>query len=131
MTILTFKSSSLRGVTAMEKSNAFDLDLFLNPPIEFHPYFAWVWNSKVDRETIKSQLTDFYNNGVRCFYVLPMPNGFRPDAGLRTHLDMPYPGEEFFNLVAYAADLAEELGMVMWLYDEGGWAVRRRLRKST
>ncbi len=121
MTILTFKSSSLRGVTAMEKSNAFDLGLFLNPPIEFHPYFAWVWNSKVDRETIKSQLTDFYNNGVRCFYVLPMPNGFRPDAGLRTHLDMPYPGEEFFNLVAYAADLAEELGMVMWLYDEGGW----------
>lgn len=131
MTILTFKSSSLRGVTAMEKSNAFDLDLFLNPPIEFHPYFAWVWNSKVDRETIKSQLTDFYNNGVRCFYVLPMPNGFRPDAGLRTHLDMPYPGEEFFNLVAYAADLAEELVWFNVACDEGGWPSGGACGKST
>lgn len=105
----------------MNQCENFDIQHFKNPPSECYPIFAWIWNSRVDKKEIKEQITDFCANGVKGFYILPIPDNFRKDAGLRTHFDTTYLSDEYFTLVAYAADIAESLGMIMWLYDEGGW----------
>ena len=104
----------------MEKRR-FDTRLFNSPPTDCYPNYAWVWNTDIDRETVREQLYDFHENGVMGIYILPMPAKFRDGVGQRTFFEMPYPGEEFFSLAAYAADIAKSLGMVMWIYDEGGW----------
>ncbi len=38
-----------------------------------------------------------------------------------TNLTPEYLSDEFFELCAYAVQKANELGMLCWLYDEGGW----------
>lgn len=39
----------------------------------------------------------------------------------RTGLEIPYMGEEWFELFGAALRWAKELGMQVWLYDENGW----------
>ncbi len=38
-----------------------------------------------------------------------------------TNLKSEYLSDEFFGLCAYAVKKAKDLGMLCWLYDEGGW----------
>ncbi|MBQ8696456.1 MAG: hypothetical protein IJ519_01940, partial [Clostridia bacterium] len=82
--------------------------------------YAWVWNTVISRELISSQLKEMRDAGVRCFYVLPEPAHFRPTF-MRTRLSPEYLSEDFFALIRYTAEVARDLGMTMWLYDEGGW----------
>lgn len=98
----------------------FDMELFKNPPAECAVTYAWAWNAPITKEGIDEQLKDFSKAGIRSLYILPFPPEFRPTI-MKTFLSPPYLSEEFFALVSYALHRAAEMGMVLWIYDEGGW----------
>ncbi len=103
-----------------EKGRPFSIAEFKAPPSEYAPTFAWSWNEPITREGIDEQLSDFYSVGIRSLYILPLPKDFRPTL-MATTLSPEYLSKEFFALVSYAIRKAKDMGMMLWLYDEGGW----------
>ncbi len=82
--------------------------------------YAWAWSDVVTKESIDRDLDAFVRAGVKALYVLPLPKDFRPEA-IRTFLYPEYLSPAFWELMEYALDRAQKLGMGLWLYDEGGW----------
>ena len=99
---------------------SFSEEKFRSPDTINAPIYTWVWNSPVSRALIDRQLQEMREAGIEATYILPQPYEFRP-VNMATKLEPEYLSEEFFDLVRYAAERAESLGMVAWLYDEGGW----------
>lgn len=83
---------------------------FQDPPSEFRPAPFWIWHEKVTRDKIKEQLTDFKDKGIGGVFV-------HPRYGLVTE----YLSDEWFSLFGYTLDVAEELGMKVWIYDENSF----------
>ena len=102
------------------ENNKFDIDSFMSPDVSCAPVYIWVWNDVCTREIIDTQLAEMIGLGIRTFYILPEPKGFRPDS-MPTNLEPEYLSREYFELCAYAFDKAKEFGMLCWIYDEGGW----------
>ena len=100
--------------------NYFNKDSFFEPDVSFAPVYVWVWNDECSREIIDAQLDEMQSLGIRAFYILAEPAEFRPES-MPTNLKPDYLSDEFFELCAYAVRKAESLGMICWLYDEGGW----------
>ncbi len=98
----------------------FNIKNFISPDVIHSPIYVWVWNDICTREIIDNQLAEMQNLGIRAFYILPEPKNFRPDS-MPTNLIPDYLTPEFFELCAYAVQKANKLGMLCWLYDEGGW----------
>ena len=99
---------------------SFDEARFSNPPSLLYPVYAWVWNAPITKAGIDKRLEDFKQAGIRGIYVLPLPVNFRPQ-NAKTELNPPYLSKEYFELVRYAYTKAEDMGLALWLYDEGGW----------
>ncbi len=70
----------------------------------------WAWNGDLNKEVIKNQLTDFASKGISDVF-----------AHARAGLKVPYMGEEWLNAFAYAIEVAKEVGIKVWIYDENGW----------
>ena len=104
----------------MKNNEDFDIKKFTTPDTSFAPVYVWVWNDVCTREIIDAQIKEMQNLGIRAFYILPEPKNFRPGS-MPTNLTPEYLSDEFFELCAYAVQEANELGMLCWLYDEGGW----------
>ncbi len=104
----------------MKNNHKFDINSFISPDASHSPVYVWVWNDICTCEIIDAQLTEMRNLGIRAFYILPEPKNFRPDS-MPTNLTPDYLSPEYFELCAYAAEKGKELGMLCWLYDEGGW----------
>ena len=104
----------------MNNNQRFDTDKFNIPDVSCAPVYIWVWNDVCTREIIDTQLAEMKTLGIRAFYILPEPKQFRPDS-MPTNLEPAYLSGEYFELCAYAAEKAAELGMTCWIYDEGGW----------
>ncbi len=104
----------------MENNDKFDIKRFVTPDVSCSPVYVWVWNDVCTRDIIDAQLDEMQNLGIRAFYILPEPKNFRPDS-MPTNLSPDYLTKEFFELCAYAVEKGNELGMLCWIYDEGGW----------
>ena len=104
----------------MKNNDKFELNKFRSPEASCAPVYIWVWNDVCTREIIDNQLDEMLRLGIRAFYILPEPEEFRPGS-MPTRLSPEYLSEEYFELCAYAIDKAVTLGMVCWIYDEGGW----------
>ncbi|MBQ7047095.1 MAG: hypothetical protein IJN85_05090 [Oscillospiraceae bacterium] len=104
----------------MKNNEKFDINSFISPDASYAPVYVWVWNDICSYETIDAQLTEMQNLGIRAFYILPEPKNFRPDS-MPTNLTPDYLSAEYFELCAYAIEKGKSLGMLCWLYDEGGW----------
>lgn len=102
------------------KNNKFDIKNFISPDVSSAPVYIWVWNDVCTREIIDVQLAEMQRLGIRAFYILPEPKDFRPDS-MPTNLEPEYLSDEYFELCAYAVEQGEKLGMLCWMYDEGGW----------
>lgn len=83
---------------------------FSNPPSEFRSAPLWVWNDRITREEIETQLADFKALGIGGVFIHPRP-------GLIT----PYLSEEWLDLCRYAVDKGKSLEMKVWLYDENSY----------
>lgn len=87
-----------------------DKDLFENPTPEYRGVPFWCWNTKLQEEELLRQIDVLKQMGM---------GGF--DIHSRTGLDIPYLGNEFFELIKASNKKAKELGMLTWLYDEDRW----------
>ena len=97
----------------------FSLGAFISPDSEFYTAFCWSWNAEINREEVVRQLDEYYNNGIKRLYILPMPSAFRP--WTKNLLDPDYLTPEYFEIYKFTFEYAAKLGMKLWLYDEGGW----------
>ena len=100
--------------------NKFSLDTFKMPPKDNNVVLGWFWNSPITKESIDYQLTECAKAGIGGMYIIPAPIDFRPETS-RTFLFPQYLTDDFFDMVEYAIKKAKDLGMEIWLYDEGGW----------
>ncbi len=98
----------------------FSYEKFHNVPMDCTPVFAWLWNSALSFEATDKGLEEFKRMGVKTTYVLPQPCNFSP-CGIPTTMYTEYLGEDYMKHYAYAVKKAKELGIQLWLYDEGGW----------
>ena len=106
----------------MNNTNGLTLSIneFSSPSAEYAVTWLWTWNATISREGIDERLSEMLNAGVKSLYVLPLPKDFRPER-LRTFLDPEYLSKDFFDLMEYALKKCKELGIMAWIYDEGGW----------
>lgn len=82
----------------------------LNPTNEFTPIPFWFLNDYFDKAELKRQLMDFCDKGVHG--VVLHPRIGVPD-------EIGYLSEEFFDVICYIVETADELGVKVVLYDEG------------
>jgi len=83
---------------------------FQSPPAGDRSAPLWVWNDRMTRDEIATQLRDFRERGIGGVFIHPRP-------GLIT----PYLSEEWLGLCAYAVEVGKELGMNVWIYDENSY----------
>jgi hypothetical protein len=90
---------------------------FQDPPAAYRPAPFWIWHEVLTKEKIREQLTDFREKGIGGVFV-------HPRYGLVTE----YLSEEWFEMFAYTLEVAKELDMEVWIYDENSfpeWICRR------
>lgn len=85
-------------------------DVFANPPSKYRPIPFWFWNSKMRRGEVEAQIRDFHAKGIGGFFI-----------HARFGLETEYLSEEWMDCIAHAVEIAQELGMEVWLYDENGF----------
>ena len=91
-----------------------------NTPTENCVNYNWLWHSSVTEEETRRQIEEMQQVGIKSICILPLPKEFRPNY-MNTHMSPDYLSDAFFEQVAFAVKTAKEKGMVVWLYDEGGW----------
>jgi len=84
--------------------------VFQSPPAEDRSAPLWVWNDRMTKDEISTQLRDFCDRGIGGVFIHPRP-------GLIT----PYLSEEWLGLCAYAVEVGKGLGMNVWIYDENSY----------
>jgi hypothetical protein len=86
---------------------------FRNPPLKYATRPLWFWNNtEVTEQGILEQMQAARDNcGYGGFGILPFGKAFKPT----------YLSDEYFRLYGVALKKAEELGMVLCIYDEYGF----------
>jgi hypothetical protein len=94
------------------KVNSYDqlISIFSNPSSEYRSAPFWVWNKDVSKEDIDRALRDFKKRGFGGVFL-------HPRYGLMTE----YLSSHWFDLVKYSRDVAKELDMRLWIYDEDSY----------
>jgi len=93
---------------------------FASPAGRFRPSYFWVWNDRLTQERIRRQLDDMHQHGVGGVCIVPEPPEFRPQL-MATALEPEYLSARYFEMVRFAVEECDRLGLAFWLYDEGGW----------
>lgn len=93
---------------------------FARPEAAYRPMLFWMWNGEITREGIAQQLAEFAAKGAGGVFLHPMGESFRLNDFVEG-ISPGYLNDEYFDLVRYAAECARDLGLYLWLYDEGGW----------
>jgi hypothetical protein len=94
------------------KIDSFDrlISIFPDPPSEYRSAPFWVWNKDVTKGDIDRTLRDFKKTGFGGVFL-------HPRYGMMTE----YLSPEWFDLVKYSRDVAKELGLELWIYDENSY----------
>lgn len=113
--VLIFYSCAEKGndmVVPGERMTRFEQleQVFHNPPAEYRTAPFWVWNNQVTREDIDRTLTEFKDKGIGGVFL-------HPRYGMITE----YLSDEWWDLVSYSLQKAEELDLKLWLYDENSF----------
>lgn len=103
---------------SMDKSESFDLNLLQNPDVIHFPMFCWGWDCDINKEVLAERLYEYKSNNICQLYILPKPHAFRPVTG--NNMQPDYLTKEYFDIIRYLFELADKLGMKLWIYDEGG-----------
>ena len=86
------------------------LPVFQNPTAEYRTAPFWVWNNKVTRDDIDRTLTEYKDKGMGGVFL-------HPRYGMITE----YLSDEWWELVQYSLQKAEELDLNLWIYDENSY----------
>jgi len=82
---------------------------FVKPPAEYASWVIWGWEGPMTQEVIARDLDSFKVKGVRAVSI---------EAGYGME-NAPYLSDGWFELIRFAAEHAQKLGMKIWLIDEG------------
>lgn len=95
--------------------------LFDDPPRDFSPTPLWWWSGgQVTRQRIRWQMERFVSGGVHNLVVINLaPAG--PIVGARPD-DPAWFSEQWWDRFAYTCEVARELGMKIWFYDQIGFS---------
>jgi hypothetical protein len=110
--VLILFSCVQKKKNAAPKVNSYDqlISDFSDPSSEYRSAPFWVWNKNVTKEDINRTLRDFKKRGFGGVFL-------HPRYGLMTE----YLSTEWFDLVKYSRDVAKELDMKLWIYDEDSY----------
>ena len=86
----------------------------------FSPGYFWMWNAPLDATCLNGQLEVMASNGLQAVCAHPFPKDFRHGA-FSSEMAPDYLTDGYLKAFAGAVRKAGDLGMHMWLYDEGGW----------
>ena len=106
--------------TALPSSDKFDSMQFAEPHAFYWPGYMWLWNDRLSKEELFSQLGDMNEIGAKTVWALPLTGRFRPDS-MPTYLEPEYLTEEYMGLYKELIAETQKLNMVHWLSDEPGW----------
>ena len=76
----------------------------------YTPAVMWFTSGNINKREMRFQLEGFKAQGINDFFIHPSDN---------TQSD--YLGEHFFAMIRYAVEVAKELGLNYWIYDEYNW----------
>jgi hypothetical protein len=113
--IITTALTMMMGCTKKQIENSRDSfsyieENFQDPPAAYRPAPFWIWHEVLTKEKIREQLTDFREKGIGGVFV-------HPRYGLVTE----YLSDEWFEMFAYTLEVAQELDMEVWIYDENSF----------
>jgi hypothetical protein len=80
---------------------------FANPPVDYRPAPFWIWNRKIAKAEIDTQLIFLKKMGFGGLFV-----------HARHSLITEYLSEEWFDLWRFTLEKAKKLGTPLWIYDE-------------
>jgi hypothetical protein len=83
---------------------------FASPPPEYAMTMWWFWNGPMTEVDIDRDLRDLKRHGVNAVLIWPYIG-----------LEIQYLSPTWFERVRYAVEAAKQLGMRVWLEDEGGY----------
>ncbi len=83
------------------------LESFRNPPSEYRVAPFWFWNFAIDEAEVERQIRQMHAKGVGGFFI-------HGRFGLRTE----YMGEQWMRCIERACEIARDLSMQVYLYDE-------------
>src|SRR5690606_4025352 len=83
---------------------------FEDPGKAFRNAPLWVWNTMIDKQSIKFELTELKEKGFGGVFVHPRP-------GLITR----YLSEVWFDLYKYTVQQGKRIGLAVWIYDENSY----------
>lgn len=105
------------GCTSVNEKNSQDMSYFkeieknfYNPSSEYRSSPLLVFNEVITESELDRMINELHESGFGGFFVHPRP-------GLVTE----YLSEDWLKLYKYAVDLASELGMEAWIYDENSY----------
>ncbi len=81
-----------------------------DPPASYRPAPLWDWNDLITQEEIQFQMKKFKEGGIGGVFVHPRP-------GLVTE----YLSKDWNELFDYTVQIAKDLGMEVWIYDENSY----------
>ena len=102
------------------EENSFNPEKFKNPSVSYAPLYNWIWNGPVSHEETDRQLDEMQRLGIKAVAIIPEPKSFRPTF-MPTLMEPDYLTPPYFEEYKYAVLSAKKRGMLMCLYDEGGW----------
>ena len=110
LTLLSCQRNQQGNITP--KINSYDqlIPVFSDPSSEYRTVPFWVWNKDVSNEDIDRNLREFKKRGFGGVFI-------HPRYGLMTE----YLSSRWFELVKYSRDVARELDMKLWIYDENSY----------
>ncbi len=83
---------------------------FKNPDKRHRGAPFWAWNTKLEKETLLSQIEVFKEMGFGGYHI-----------HTRVGLDTEYLGEEFLEMVKLCVEKGRKEGLLTYLYDEDRW----------
>jgi hypothetical protein len=78
------------------------------------------WNATPTKRGLARDLKNIADAGFSCVYLHPMPDSFRKHNFFKG-MECSYLGKQYFDLAKVMLEECRRLGLVMMLYDEGGW----------
>jgi hypothetical protein len=87
-----------------------NLKEFVNPPKRCRPSPFWSWNDVIEASEVETKIREIKRKGFGGFFI-------HSRTGLRTE----YLGEQWMQAVRRGVEIARELEMECWLYDEDRW----------
>ena len=83
---------------------------FADPSSEYRTVPFWVWNNDVSKEDVDRFLREYKERGFGGVFI-------HPRYGMITE----YLSPKWFELVKYSKDVAKELDLKLWIYDEDSY----------